>query len=158
MILPAATSSPRTSPLVIGAAAAGVVAGAAAEAGVADAGGCACCAQAGLAPSASATAKDVSDGEVAATADVLVIKNAEGEDVTSRLNIKFVDGTIKVEPAKLTVTTPSASKPYDGNALTAEGKASGFVNGETVIVTDEPMASVYAVTESTPQGVTAIRN
>ena len=78
-----------------------------------------------------ASAKDVSDGEVAATADVLVIKNAEGEDVTSRLNIKFVDGTIKVEPAKLTVTTPSASKPYDGQALTAEGKVSGFVNGET---------------------------
>ena len=82
------------------------------------------------AAASSATAKDVSDGEVAATADVLVIKNAEGEDVTSRLNIKFVDGTIKVEPAKLTVTTPSASKPYDGDALTAEGKVSGFVNGE----------------------------
>ena len=79
----------------------------------------------------AASAKDVSDGEVAATADVLVIKNAQGEDVTSKLNVKFVDGTIKVEPAKLTVTTPSASKPYDGNALTAEGKASGFVNGET---------------------------
>ena len=78
----------------------------------------------------AASAKDVSDGEVAATADVLVIKNAEGEDVTSRLNIKFVDGTIKVEPAKLTVATPSASKPYDGSALTAEGKVSGFVNGE----------------------------
>ena len=78
----------------------------------------------------AASAKDVSDGEVAATADVLVIKNAQGEDVTSKLNVKFVDGTIKVEPTKLTVTTPSASKPYDGNALTAEGKASGFVNGE----------------------------
>lgn len=34
----------------------------------------------------------------------------------------------------------------------------GFVNGETVIVTDEPMASAYAVTESTPHSVTAIRN
>ena len=78
----------------------------------------------------AASAKDVSDGEVAATADVLVIKNAEGEDVTSKLNIKFVDGTIKVEPAKLTVTTPSVSKVYDGDALTAEGRASGFVNGE----------------------------
>lgn len=78
----------------------------------------------------AASAKDVSDGEVAATADVLVIKNAQGEDVTSKLNVKFVDGTIKVEPAKLTVTTPSVSKPYDGDALTAEGKVSGFVNGE----------------------------
>ena len=83
------------------------------------------------AAASSAMATSVSDGEVAATADVLVIKNAQGEDVTSKLNVKFVDGTIKVEPAKLTVTTPSASKPYDGNALTAEGKASGFVNGET---------------------------
>ena len=82
------------------------------------------------AAASSATATNVSDGEVAATADVLVIKNAQGEDVTSKLNVKFVDGTIKVEPAKLTVTTPSASKPYDGQALTAEGKASGFVNGE----------------------------
>ena len=78
----------------------------------------------------SATAMNVSDGEVAATADVLVIRNAQGEDVTSRLNVKYVNGTIKVEPAKLTVTTPNASKPYDGQALTAEGKASGFVNGE----------------------------
>ena len=83
------------------------------------------------AAASSAMATSVSDGEVAATADVLVIKNAQGEDVTSKLNVKFVDGTIKVEPAKLTVTTPSASKPYDGDALTAEGKASGFVNGET---------------------------
>ena len=78
----------------------------------------------------AASAKDVSDGEVAATADVLVIKNAEGEDVTSKLNVKFVDGTIKIEPAKLTVTTPSVSKLYDGEALTAEGRVSGFVNGE----------------------------
>ena len=82
------------------------------------------------AAASSATATNVSDGEVAATADALVIKNAQGEDVTSKLNVKFVDGAIKVEPAKLTVTTPSASKPYDGNALMAEGKASGFVNGE----------------------------
>ena len=82
------------------------------------------------AAASSATATNVSDDEVAATADVLVIRNAQGEDVTSKLNIKFVDGTIKVEPAKLTATTPNASKPYDGQALTAEGKASGFVNGE----------------------------
>ena len=82
------------------------------------------------AAASSATATNVSDGEVAATADVLVIRNAQGEDVTSKLNVKFVDGTIKIKPAKLTVTTPNASKPYDGQALAAEGKASGFVNGE----------------------------
>ena len=82
------------------------------------------------AAASSATATNVSDSEVAVTADVLIIRNAQGDDVTSKLNIKFVDGTIKIEPAKLTVTTPNASKPYDGQALTAEGKASGFVNGE----------------------------
>lgn len=82
------------------------------------------------AAASSAMATSVSDGEVAATADVLVIKNAQGEDVTSKLNVKFVDGTIKVEPAKLTVTTPSVTKVFDGDALAAEGKASGFVNGE----------------------------
>ena len=86
------------------------------------------------AAASSATAMNVSDGEVAATADLLVIKNAQGEDVTSKLNIKFVDGTIKVEPAKLTVTTPRVSKPYDGQALTAEGKVSGFVNSEAAIL------------------------
>ena len=82
------------------------------------------------AAASSATATNVSDGEVTATADVLVIRNAQGEDVTSKLNVKFVNSTIKIEPAKLTVTTPNASKPYDGQALAAEGKASGFVNGE----------------------------
>ena len=83
------------------------------------------------AAASSAMATSVSDGEVAATADVLVIKNAQGEDVTSKLNVKFVDGTIKVEPAKLTVTTPSVTKVFDGDALAAEGRVSGFVNGET---------------------------
>ena len=80
----------------------------------------------------SATATDVTDASgVAATADKLVIRNAAGEDVTAKLNIKKVDGTIVVTPAALTITTPDANKVYDGNALTAAGTISGFVNGET---------------------------
>ena len=80
----------------------------------------------------SATATDVTDASgVAATADRLVIRNAAGEDVTAKLNIKKVDGTIVVTPAALTITTPDANKVYDGNALTAAGTISGFVNGET---------------------------
>lgn len=45
-----------------------------------------------------------------------------------------VTGTVKVEvlPAKLTVTTQSATKVYDGTPLTANGSYSGLVNGETV--------------------------
>ena len=80
----------------------------------------------------TATATDVTDASgVAATADRLVIRNAAGEDVTAKLNIKKVDGTIIVTPAALTITTPKAEKVYDGNALTAEGSITGFVNGET---------------------------
>lgn len=79
----------------------------------------------------SATATDVTTDDVAATADALVIRNARGEDVTSRLNIKKVDGAIKVTPATAKVTTPSASKAYDGSALAAEGSLTGLVAGET---------------------------
>ena len=39
--------------------------------------------------------------------------------------------TYQITPATLTVTTPSASKVYDGTALTADGTISGLVNGET---------------------------
>ena len=85
----------------------------------------------------SATATNVADGTVTATCDTLVIKNAQGEDVTSKLkdNIKYVDGSITITPAALTVTTPSESKVYDGTALTAAGTISGFVNGETATFT-----------------------
>ncbi|MCQ4775446.1 hypothetical protein NE634_17325, partial [Lacrimispora saccharolytica] len=79
----------------------------------------------------SATATDVTETEVAATCDTLVIKNASGKDVTASLKITKVDGMIKITPAPLTVVTPNASKAYDGTALTAEGSISGFVNGET---------------------------
>ena len=61
----------------------------------------------------------------------MVIKNASGKDVTANLKITKKDGTIKIKPATLTVTTPDASKAYDGTALTAAGTISGFVNGET---------------------------
>ena len=78
------------------------------------------------------TATHVADGTVTANCDTLVIKNAKGEDVTSKLNIRYVDGSIKINPATLIVTTPSATKAYDGDPLTAEGSIEGFVNGETV--------------------------
>ena len=83
----------------------------------------------------SASATHVAEGTVTATCDTLVIKNAQDVDVTSRLNIKYVDGSIKINPATLTITTPSASKVYDTDPLTAEGSISGFVNGETATFT-----------------------
>ncbi|MFZ2756855.1 MAG: hypothetical protein WAY93_08320 [Atopobiaceae bacterium] len=43
----------------------------------------------------------------------------------------FGQATVTVTPAKLEVTTPSASRGYDGSALTAAGSMSGLVTGET---------------------------
>ena len=79
-----------------------------------------------------AQATDVTgDAPVVANVDELVIVNTQGEDVTANLNVQKGTGTIVITPATLTVTTPSASKAYDGIALTAEGKVSGFVAGES---------------------------
>ena len=66
-----------------------------------------------------------------ATLDKLVIRNASGEDVTSKLNVKVNEGTITINPAELVVVTPDSDKVYDGTPLTAEGSISGFVAGET---------------------------
>ncbi len=67
-----------------------------------------------------------------AKVDELVIVNANGEDVTAKLNIdKSSTAEVEVTPATLTITTPDASRVYDGNALTKAGTISGFVNNET---------------------------
>ena len=62
------------------------------------------------------------------------IFDAQGNDVTSTFSdVVTVAGTLTVEPAELIVTTPSASKSYDGQALTAtaSGWIQGFAAGET---------------------------
>ena len=82
----------------------------------------------------SATATDVTIA-IEATCDTLVIKNAEGKDVTNNLKITKVPGSITITPATLTVTMPSANKVYDGTPLTADGTISGFVNNETATFT-----------------------
>ena len=65
-------------------------------------------------------------------ASVRFAKEAEG-----RYEVASMTGaTMTVNPAKLTVTTGSASKVYDTTALTnAEASITGFVNGETASVT-----------------------
>jgi hypothetical protein len=72
-----------------------------------------------------------------------VIKNANGEDKTGNFaNVTTVAGTLTVEKADLFITTPSATKPYDGSALTAAfapstgaGSISGLASGENITVT-----------------------
>ena len=66
-----------------------------------------------------------------------VIRNAVGEDKTSNFkNIALINGTLTVNKAPVTVTTGSASKAYDGYALTNnEAAITGLVNDETAEVT-----------------------
>ena len=45
------------------------------------------------------------------------------------------DGWLLINPATITVTTPSASKTYNGTPLTADGTMTGLVNGETATFT-----------------------
>ena len=84
--------------------------------------------------SGDSTITDV--GTTANRIESVVIKDSKGEDVTSKLTVNKIDGTLTVLPALLTIKTGSASKTYDSNALT-EGSAtiSGLVNGETASVT-----------------------
>ena len=65
------------------------------------------------------------------------IKDASGADVTKRFTVsETIDGTLTVNKAPAVVTTGSASKAYDGAALTnAEANITGLVNGETATVT-----------------------
>lgn len=49
-----------------------------------------------------------------------------------KVSVTVTNGGLTITPAKLTVTTQSATKAYDGTPLTAEGKVAGLVNNETV--------------------------
>ena len=81
----------------------------------------------------SASATNVADGTVVATADTLVIRNAQGKDVTDELKIRKIDGEIEITPAPLSIETGSATKAYDGSALTnATLKVDGLVAGDVV--------------------------
>lgn len=51
----------------------------------------------------------------------LIIRNADGTDITENYAIKKTEGTISIAPRVVTVRTESASKLYDGEPLTAPG-------------------------------------
>ncbi|MBO4926118.1 MAG: hypothetical protein J5472_06530, partial [Clostridia bacterium] len=83
------------------------------------------------AASGSQTDAGSSDNTVASYA---ILK--DGSDVTADFsNVSTEKGTLTVSPAPLTVTTGSASKAYDGTALTAPAEITGLVNGETATAT-----------------------
>ena len=90
------------------------------------------------------TGEAVSGGETRTNAGVTVTKvksykiyNAEGKDVTDQFtNVKYVDGKLTVNKRSVTLTSESATKVFDGTALTRPDVTGqeGFVSGEVTDV------------------------
>lgn len=84
----------------------------------------------------TASVTNVSDGVKTAEVNTLIIKNAQGEDVTSKLNITYAgDGKLEITPAALTVTTDSMTWVADGqeHSLGDDSvRVTGLVGEETV--------------------------
>ena len=91
----------------------------------------------GFTVEATATGSQTNAGSSANVVDDgYVIRNSAGEDKTKNFAAATkVDGTLTVNKAKYTVTTPTATKTYDGTALTTgNGTINGLVNNETATV------------------------
>lgn len=61
------------------------------------------------------------------------IVDKNGEDVTNNYEISYGYGKLTINPRNVTLTSASASKPYDGTALTSKNVTvggDGFVEGE----------------------------
>ena len=61
------------------------------------------------------------------------VKDAAGNDVTAQFSVKTVNGTLTVTKRDVTITSGSATKQYDGKALTKHGvevTGDGFVDGQ----------------------------
>ncbi len=97
----------------------------------------------GFSVEATTSGSQTNTGTSANVVSSYVIKNADGEDKTENFtNVTTVAGTLTVEPADLFITTPSATKSYDGTALTVAfdpstgaGSISGLASNESITVT-----------------------
>ena len=65
-----------------------------------------------------------------------IVKDADGNDVTDQFVVSTMSGILRIKPLGVLMTSPSASKPYDGNPLTAHAMTIfGFVKDEGANVT-----------------------
>lgn len=79
------------------------------------------------------TGTNVSDSGAVVVEGTAVVKDANGIDVTSQFNVNTEDGQLTINPRKVTLTSGSASKEYDGTPLTNKTVSvtgDGFVTGE----------------------------
>ena len=62
-----------------------------------------------------------------------IVKDSDGNDVTEQFSVTPISGTLKINKRSVTLTSATASKKYDGDALTDDTvtvSGDGFVNGE----------------------------
>ena len=90
-------------------------------------------------------------GSAANPIERYAILDAGGEDVTAFFTgVSTADGTLTVDPAPLTVDTPSASKPYDGTPLTGGAvTVNGLADGDPVVVTATGSLTEVGTAENT---------
>ena len=70
---------------------------------------------------ASAEGTNVSESKTVTVTGTPVVKDAAGNDVTAQFTVTTKDGTLTINPVAIELTADSASKPYDGTALTNNG-------------------------------------
>ena len=87
---------------------------------------------------AEKTITNVSEsGEVEITGTAIVT-DAAGNDVTDQFELTLVPGRADITPRSVTLTSATASKPYDGDPLTAHHisvEGDGFAKSETANIT-----------------------
>lgn len=84
----------------------------------------------GLTASVSGTDANDYTNKVTGTA---VVTDADGKDVTNQFTVKTKDGTLKIKPIEITLTSASDQKQYDGTPLTNSNVTvtkGAFVDGE----------------------------
>ncbi len=105
----------------------------------------------GFTVTAAVSGSQTDAGSCESTITSYTILDGANQDVTGNYtNVATVTGTLTVTPAVLTVTTGSASKVYDGTALTnAEAFITGLVGGETAAVTATGSITTAGTAENT---------
>lgn len=92
----------------------------------------------GLSASVSATDAGEYDNKVVGTA---VVKDAQGNDVTSQFNVTTVDGKLIINKRNVVLVSESHGFTYDGldhdwQKVNVDPSSDGFVNGESVTYKD----------------------
>ena len=87
---------------------------------------------------AEKTVTDVSDSGTVEITGTPIVEDAAGNNVTDQFELTLVSGRADITPRSVTLKSADASKPYDGDPLTAHHisvEGDGFAKGETAKIT-----------------------